>query len=129
MFSIENIKHSPLSFWSRQRREKNLSRMWDTVFMSYYVYILTNKSSTLYTGVTNNLERRLQEHADKLIPGFTAKYNLDKLIYFSEFGHVEEAKDLLKGSWNKFRDPSLIAQDDKKGICNVRYLWIIFRIY
>ncbi len=51
----------------------------------YYVYILTNKSNkVLYTGVTNNLERRMYEHKNKLIDGFTKKYNLTKLVYFEE---------------------------------------------
>jgi putative endonuclease len=48
----------------------------------YYVYIMTNKSRTLYTGVTNHLERRVAEHKEKIVPGFTSKYNITKLIYF-----------------------------------------------
>lgn len=48
----------------------------------YYVYIMANRSRTLYTGITNNLERRVYEHKQKLIPGFTTKYNLTKLVYF-----------------------------------------------
>ena len=49
----------------------------------YYVYILTNWSNrVLYTGVTNNLERRLYEHKNKSIKGFTEKYNVNKLVYF-----------------------------------------------
>ena len=48
----------------------------------YYVYIMTNKSRTLYTGVTNNLERRVYEHKHKLLPGFTSKYNITKLVYY-----------------------------------------------
>ncbi len=78
--------------------------------MSYYVYILTNKSNTLYIGVTNNLERRLQEHADKLVPGFTAKYHLDKLIYFAEFERIEEAitaEKKIKG-WTRKKKMALI---------------------
>ncbi|MDO8577718.1 MAG: GIY-YIG nuclease family protein [Dehalococcoidales bacterium] len=52
----------------------------------YYVYILTNKSnSVLYIGVTNDLKRRVFEHKEKLVPGFTKKYNVDKLVHF-EFG-------------------------------------------
>ena len=48
----------------------------------YYVYIMTNKSKTLYTGVTNNLARRVSEHKQKLIAGFTSKYNINKLVYY-----------------------------------------------
>ncbi|MEK9147913.1 MAG: GIY-YIG nuclease family protein [Patescibacteria group bacterium] len=58
----------------------------------YYVYIATNKMDTvLYTGVTNNLEKRMLEHRDKLIPGFTAKYNVNKLVYYEVFPRPEEA--------------------------------------
>ncbi|MBU2445708.1 MAG: GIY-YIG nuclease family protein [Bacteroidetes bacterium] len=48
---------------------------------NYYVYILTNKSKTLYIGFTNDLNRRLYEHRNKLIPGFTKKYNINKSPY------------------------------------------------
>lgn len=47
-----------------------------------YVYIMTSKSKTLYTGVTNNLVRRVYEHKNKLTEGFTSKYNIDRLVYF-----------------------------------------------
>ena len=58
----------------------------------YYVYILGNKKNgTLYIGVTNNLERRMFEHKHKLIPGFTKKYGLNKLLYFEVFQYVNEA--------------------------------------
>ena len=46
----------------------------------YYVYILTNPSRTLYTGITNNLRRRIDEHKRKLVSGFTARYNIDLSI-------------------------------------------------
>jgi putative endonuclease len=48
----------------------------------YYVYIMTDRSKTLYTGVTDNLERRVYEHRQKLIDGFTKKYNLTTLVYY-----------------------------------------------
>lgn len=57
----------------------------------YYVYIMTNKSRTLYTGVTNDLERRVQEHKRKLLPGFTAKYNISRLVYFEASQDVQTA--------------------------------------
>jgi putative endonuclease len=47
----------------------------------YHVYIMSNQSGTLYTGVTNDLSRRVHEHKRKLVPGFTSKYNMTKLVY------------------------------------------------
>lgn len=58
----------------------------------YYVYILTNKNHTVfYTGITNDLPRRCFEHKNKLIKGFTEKYNADKLVYFEIFDYVDLA--------------------------------------
>ncbi|MBI3586259.1 MAG: GIY-YIG nuclease family protein [Ignavibacteriales bacterium] len=48
----------------------------------YYIYIMTNKSRTLYTGFTNNPERRVYEHKHKINSGFTSKYNITKLVYY-----------------------------------------------
>ena len=60
---------------------------------TYYVYILTNKTNkVLYTGITNNLSRRIYEHKNKLIDGFTAKYNVSKLVYFD---YVEDIKSAI----------------------------------
>ena len=51
----------------------------------YYIYIITNHSNAvLYTGMTNNLSRRVHEHKNKMIEGFTKKYNLIKLVYFED---------------------------------------------
>ena len=58
---------------------------------TYFVYIMTNKSRTLYTGVTNNLERRVYDHKNKLLDGFTKRYNINRLTYFEEFGDIREA--------------------------------------
>ncbi len=58
----------------------------------YYIYIVTNKNnSALYTGVTNSLSRKICEHKQKLIPGFTKKYNLIKLVYYEIFDNVYDA--------------------------------------
>lgn len=58
----------------------------------YYIYILSNVNNTvLYTGVTNDLVRRVFEHKKKLIQGFTSKYNVDKLVYFELFDFIDFA--------------------------------------
>ena len=58
----------------------------------YFIYILTNKSNkVLYTGVTNNLERRLYEHKNHLVDGFSSKYNTTKLVYYEISESVESA--------------------------------------
>ena len=57
----------------------------------YYIYIMTNNSKTLYIGVTNNLQRRVYEHKNKLIEGFTKRYNITKLIYYETTSSIESA--------------------------------------
>ena len=58
---------------------------------SYYVYILGNGKGALYTGVTNDLMRRMEQHKRKLIKGFTSKYKIDQLLYFAEFENINDA--------------------------------------
>jgi putative endonuclease len=71
----------------------------------YYVYILTNKSNkVIYIGVTNDLERRMFEHKNKLVEGFTKRYNLMKLVYFEATNEVETAIAREKQSKNWHRD-------------------------
>jgi putative endonuclease len=53
---------------------------------TYYVYVMASKSRALYTGVTNNLERRVLQHRRKLVPGFTARYNINRLVYYEVCG-------------------------------------------
>jgi putative endonuclease len=80
------------------------------VTRQYYVYILTNQSRTLYTGVTNNLERRIYEHKHKLVPGFTAKYNITRLVYFEVTQDVLSAlsrEKQIKG-WLRSKKTALI---------------------
>jgi putative endonuclease len=76
----------------------------------YYVYIMTNKSRTLYTGVTNNLERRVYEHKHKLMPGFTSKYNITKLVYYEAGDNINVAitrEKQIKG-WLRAKKIALI---------------------
>ena len=58
----------------------------------YYVYILTNRWNTVtYTGITNDLMRRMEEHRSRRIEGFTKRYNVDKLVYFETYSDVQDA--------------------------------------
>ena len=58
----------------------------------YYIYIMTNKNNTvLYTGVTNDLKRRIYEHKEKLVRGFSYKYNIDKVVYYEITENIEAA--------------------------------------
>jgi putative endonuclease len=57
----------------------------------YYVYVMTNDSGTLYIGVTNDIVRRVYEHKQKLVAGFTFKYNITQLVYFEETNDVKAA--------------------------------------
>lgn len=70
----------------------------------YYVYILTNKSNkVLYIGVTNDLERRICEHRNEMVDGFTKKYNLNKLVYFETTTDVRSALEKEKQLKNRHR--------------------------
>jgi putative endonuclease len=79
----------------------------------YYIYILTSKKNgTLYIGVTNDLERRVLEHKQKITEGFTSKYNVNQLVYFESFQYVNHAikreKQLKK--WNRQWKINLIEE-------------------
>ncbi len=70
----------------------------------YYVYIVTNKNQTvLYTGVTNNLVKRIWEHKNKLVKGFTKKYNVDRLVYYETAGEIMSAIEREKQIKTKSR--------------------------
>ncbi len=76
----------------------------------YYVYIMTNRSKTLYIGVTNNLERRVYEHKQQFVAGFTSKYLMTRLVYFEETPDVYAAiarEKYLKG-WLRAKKIALI---------------------
>ena len=58
---------------------------------TYYFYILASRSRNLYIGVTNDLQRRLAEHRQGLVPGFTTRYRIFRLVYFEEFAGIRDA--------------------------------------
>jgi putative endonuclease len=58
---------------------------------AYFVYVMSSLSRTLYTGVTNDLERRVAEHKERKPGSFTARYNVTRLVYFEHFDDIREA--------------------------------------
>lgn len=76
----------------------------------YYVYIMSSFTRTLYVGMTNNLSRRVWEHKNKLVPGFTEKYNITSLVYAEECTEVLDAiareKQIKK--WRREKKVTLI---------------------
>ena len=80
----------------------------------YYVYILSSRSSVLYIGMTNDLERRVAEHEERLVPGFTAKYNVNCLVCYQAFDTPDEAiaaEKKLKG-WRREKKVALIEPEN-----------------
>ena len=80
----------------------------------YYVYIITNKTGTLYIGITNNLKTRIYQHKAKLVPGFTNKYNIDRLLYFETYSDLDSAiareKQLKK--WRRAKKLNLVTSQN-----------------
>jgi putative endonuclease len=77
---------------------------------TYYVYILPSKSGRLYMGMTNDLSRRMWEHKNRVVEGFTKQYNIDRLVYFEETSDVRSAierEKQLKG-WRREKKITLI---------------------
>ncbi len=81
---------------------------------SSFVYIMTNAKEALYIGVTSNIERRVYEHKMKLIPGFTQRYNLTRLIYLEEFADIRDAiaREKQLKSWNRSLKIALIERSN-----------------
>jgi putative endonuclease len=78
---------------------------------SYFVYILASKrNGTLYTGVTNNILRRVLEHKDKIIKGFTSKYGVDRLVYYENHKYINDAikRESNIKAWNRKKKLELI---------------------
>jgi putative endonuclease len=86
-------------------------------FRQYFIYILASKKNgTLYIGVTNSIERRVEEHKNKLDSNcFTAKYDVNILVYFEKFQYIDDAikreKQLKK--WNRQWKINLIEEENK----------------
>ena len=83
--------------------------------MSYWVYILASAPrGTLYVGVTNDLIRRVHEHKTKVADGFTKKYDVDRLVYFEFFDHVEHAihREKRLKKWPRAWKVALIEKDN-----------------
>ncbi len=78
----------------------------------YYIYMMTNKSnSVLYTGVTNDLKRRVYEHKEKIVEGFTKRYNATKLVYYETCDEAESAiirEKQIKG-WPRKKKDDLVG--------------------
>jgi putative endonuclease len=84
---------------------------------TYYVYVMTNPShAVLYTGVTNDLRRRVYEHRHRLVPGFTSKYNVTYLVYFEATPNVKAtlAREKQIKSWVRSKKITLIEADNPK---------------
>jgi putative endonuclease len=80
----------------------------------FYVYIVASRSRVLYIGVSNDLERRIYEHKQKLVPSFTAKYNVNRLVYYEDYPDALSAiqrEKPLKG-WKRCRKIELIESSN-----------------
>jgi putative endonuclease len=81
---------------------------------TYHVYIMASRSRVLYVGVTNDLSRRIAEHKDALVPGFTSKYRITRLVHVEVFAEVRDAiarEKAIKG-WKRSRKISLIQSQN-----------------
>ena len=85
---------------------------------SYYIYIMTSASGTLYVGMTNDLKRRVYEHKHKLIEGFTQKYDIARLVYFEETSDVKAAitREKQVKQWRRSRKIDLIKSMNPKWV-------------
>ncbi len=77
---------------------------------NFYVYIMASDSGTLYVGVTNSLERRVWEHKNGILPGFTKRYSCHKLIYFEQYDYIEDAiaREKQLKRWRREKKQNLI---------------------
>ena len=83
------LRFPPAAEWSRN---DTVEEIFIEVEKQYCIYIMTNhKNTVLYTGVTNDLQRRVYEHKNKLVEGFTKRYNLTRLVYYDLCADIEGA--------------------------------------
>ena len=83
----------------------------------YYIYILASqKNGTLYIGVTNDLERRVLEHKQKINEAFTSKYDVNILVYFESFQYINDAilREKRLKKWNRQWKINLIEEENKE---------------
>jgi putative endonuclease len=83
---------------------------------TYYTYILVSESGTLYVGMTNSIDRRMTQHHSKETPGFTARYDVTRLVYYEAFGYVLSAirrEKQIKG-WTRKKKIALIESINPK---------------
>ena len=84
---------------------------------NYWVYIIcSQRNGTIYIGITNNLGRRIYEHKGKMVPGFTAKYNIDQLVYFEQFENVADAlrREKILKKWSRNSKINLIESHNSE---------------
>jgi putative endonuclease len=83
---------------------------------SYWVYVMSGRTRTLYVGVTNDVERRTYEHKNKSVPDFTSKYRLDRLVYFEVHAHIRDAiaREKQIKSWRRETKMALIESLNPK---------------
>ena len=81
---------------------------------SYYVYILSNASRTLYIGVTNDLVRRVWEHKQGSVPGFTSKYHVTQLVWFEETKNIAGAiaREKQRKHWLRKKKIALVSESN-----------------
>jgi putative endonuclease len=100
----------------REHYNAPLHRVFKT--KSYCVYVLANVSGVLYTGITSSIVRRVLEHKQKMIPGFTQKYNVNRLVYYEVFENVHSAITSEKRikAWRREKEIALIESSNPKWI-------------
>lgn len=82
----------------------------------YFVYIMSNQSRNLYTGVTSNLQQRVWQHKNKVFEGFTSRYNVTRLVWYEAFNDIGEAIECEKTikAWRRSKKTTLIENMNPK---------------